>query len=104
MTDSVVVLCTCANDEQASRIAEELVSHRLAACVNVLPPVRSIYRWQGTVEHADEILLLIKTTQSRFAALRERIQELHSYDTPEIVALPLIDGAEKYLTWLREQV
>lgn len=104
MTDSVVVFCTCANEAEASRLAETLVQERLAACVNLLPPVRSIYRWQGQIETALEVLLLIKTNQSRLDALRERILQLHSYDTPEIIALPIVDGLEKYLTWLREQL
>lgn len=104
MTDSVVVFCTCANDDEASRLAEALVEQRLAACVNLLPPVRSIYRWQGNIETALEVLLLIKTNQSRLEALCERIVELHSYDTPEIIALPVEHGLEKYLTWLREQI
>jgi periplasmic divalent cation tolerance protein len=104
MTDSMVVLCSCANDEEASCIAATLVEQHLAACVNVLPPVRSIYRWQEKVEHSEEFLLIIKTTQSRFPALRERIQELHSYDTAEMIALPIVDGSEKYLKWLREQL
>lgn len=104
MTDCVVVLCTCQSDEEAFRIAETLVDQRLAACVNVLPPIGSIYRWQGSVERAQETLVLIKTTQARFPALRQRIMELHSYDTPEIIALAVIEGSEKYLGWLREQV
>lgn len=104
MTDSVVVFCTCANDAEASRLAETLVKERLAACVNLLPPVRSVYRWQAQIETATEVLLLIKTNQDRLDAVRDRIIQLHSYDTPEIIAVPIVYGLEKYLTWLREQL
>ena len=109
MTDSpadacLIVFCTCENAEQGRRIAEALVEARLAACVNILPPLRSVYRWQGKIESAEEVLLLIKTTAGRFPALEDRIQQLHSYDTPEIIAIPIAAGSEKYLDWLREQV
>jgi periplasmic divalent cation tolerance protein len=100
----VLALCTCGSNEEASRIANTLVEARLAACVNILSPVQSIYRWQGRVETAAEILLLIKTTDERFPALQQRISELHSYETPEIIAVPIVAGLDKYLTWLREQV
>src|SRR5690242_12940926 len=104
MTDALVVFCTCENELQARHIADSLVEGRLAACVNILPPLQSIYRWQGKVERAEETLLLVKTTRDRFSALRDRIGELHTYETPEIIALPVADGSEKYLAWLREQV
>ncbi len=106
MADSLhmVVFCTCEDQRQGMHIGEALVSERLAACVNLLPAVQSIYRWQGNIERAEEVLLLIKTTRDRFPALRDRIQELHTYDTPEIIALPISDGSEKYLTWLGAQV
>jgi uncharacterized protein involved in tolerance to divalent cations len=70
----------------------------------VLPPVHSIYRWEGNVETADEVLLIIKTTRERFPAVRDRIAQLHTYDTPEIIAVPVLDGSDKYLAWLRDQV
>ncbi len=104
MTDAIMVLCTCSTEQEAIRIADALVETRLAACVNVLPTVQSIYHWQGKVETADEALLLIKTTQERFPAICERIVDLHSYEVPEIVALPIVEGSKKYLAWLREQV
>ncbi len=104
MTTPLVVFCTCETPDEASRIADTLVEERLAACVNVFPPVRSIYRWQGAVEDTQETLLLIKTVQERFRALQDRILELHSYDTPEIIALPIAEGSAPYLSWLREQV
>ncbi len=103
-TDVLAVLCTCASEEAALRLANQLVQERLAACVNILPGIRSIYRWKDQVESAQEALLLIKTTQPRFDALRDRIVALHPYDTPEIIAFPVIAGLDKYLTWLQEQV
>lgn len=104
MTDAVIVLCTFPNEQDALRIGSALIEARLAACVNVLPAVRSIYRWKGEIEQADETLLFIKTTQQRFPALRDRIKEMHSYDTPEIIAVPIVDGLSDYLGWIREQV
>lgn len=104
MTDIVVVLCTCESETQAEHIAKTLVNERLAACVNILPAVRSIYRWQDAVEDAREHLLFIKTTEPRLRALRDRIVALHSYDTPELLAIPVAEGSDKYLEWLRAQV
>ena len=104
MTNAIVVLCTYASQDEALKIAGALVEQRLAACVNVLPAVQSVYRWQGAIEISDEVLIIVKTTQERFPALRDRISELHSYQTPEIVALSVTDGSEKYLSWVREQV
>ena len=104
MTDAVIVFCTFANDQDALRIAGALVEARLAACVNLLPAIRSIYRWKGEIEHADEVPVLIKTTQQGFPALCDRIKELHPYETPEIIAVPIVDGLPAYLGWIREQV
>jgi periplasmic divalent cation tolerance protein len=104
MTDILVVLCTCPTGQDAERIAEILVQERLAGCVNLLPGVRSIYRWQGQIERTEEVLLFLKTTSARLASLRDRLVELHPYDTPEIVALPVVEGDRTYLSWLREQV
>ncbi|HEX4810573.1 MAG TPA: divalent-cation tolerance protein CutA [Bryobacteraceae bacterium] len=104
MLQAICVLTACADREQATAIAEALVSDRLAACVNVLPGVESIYRWQGQIERASEVMLLIKTTPERFAEVRDRIQSLHSYDTPEIIALPIVEGLERYLAWLQDSV
>ena len=104
MSEALIVFCTCGSKEEAERVARMLVEERLAACVNVLPGIRSVYRWQGAVESGDEILLLMKTTADKFSALRDRIQEIHSYDVPEIVALPVVAGSERYLAWLEEQV
>jgi len=104
MSDAMVVLCTCSDQPEALRIANALIEGRLAACVNVLPPIQSIYRWEENIETAQEILLLIKTTAQAFSAVQKRIVELHSYDTPEIIAMPVTTGSEKYLAWLQAQV
>lgn len=101
MTKSaIIVFCACADHEEAERIARALVEDRLAACVNLLPGIESIYRWKGNVETASEVLLLIKTNERRFVEIRDRIRELHSYEVPEIVAVPISAGAEEYLGWL----
>ena len=104
MTDGVVIFCTCSAEDEAFSIGKSLVEAQLAACINVLPPLHSVYRWEGKVETAKEILLFIKTTRERFLDVRDRITQLHSYDTPEIIALPIEAGSDKYLGWLREQV
>ena len=103
MTDKIVVLVTCGTPREARRIAKELVERRLAACVNVLNSrVRSTYRWKDKVETAAEYLLLIKTSKKKFAALRAAIACLHSYEVPEIIALPIGTGSAAYLRWLDE--
>jgi len=104
MTDVVMIFCTCGTHDEALTIGGSLVEARLAACVNVLPRVHSIYRWEGKVETAAEVLLIIKTTQERFPGVRDRITQLHTYDTPEIIVLPVIEGLDRYLAWLRDQV
>jgi periplasmic divalent cation tolerance protein len=103
-TGILAVLCTCASDDDARRLANTVVEERLAACVNILPGIRSIYRWKEQIESEQEVLLIIKTARHRFAALRDRLAALHPYDTPEIIALPVVAGFEKYLTWLQGQV
>lgn len=101
MTDKMVVLVTCGSQKEARRIARALVEARLAACVNVVQsPVESIYRWKGKVEAAREFLLLIKSARKRFAALEAEVRRLHSYDVPEIVALPIERGSKPYLAWI----
>jgi periplasmic divalent cation tolerance protein len=104
-TEYVVVLTTWpATDSEVDAVARRLVSEQLAACVNVLPEMRSIYRWQGSVEEAAERQLLIKTTRSCLGALRARIHELHPYDVPEFLVLAVADGGDTYLNWIRESV
>jgi len=103
LTDKIVVLVTCGSAKEARRIARALVERRLAACGNILEaPVRSIYRWKGKVETAREYLLLIKTSRGRLAALQDEVKRLHSYDVPEIIALPIAKGSPEYLKWISE--
>jgi len=104
MTDKIVVLSTCANEEDAERLARLLVNERLAACVNVIAGVRSFYRWKGAVEDASERLLVIKSSRALFPALKTALEKAHSYETPEALALPVLDGAANYLSWLGESL
>jgi len=97
-------LITVPDLESARRIAQTLVEERLAACVNLVPGVRSVYRWQGAVEEAEEVLLVVKTTQERFPALRERVGSLHPYQVPEVVSLPVQDALAAYRAWVQESV
>lgn len=102
---AVVVLVTCGSRAEARKIAGVIVKKRLAACVNVLSsPVESVYRWRGEVEGAGEFLLLIKTTRPRLKALEKLIAELHSYELPEFLVLPVSGGSKKYLRWLQSSV
>ncbi len=100
MTNVRIVLTTAGSAGEARRLAQELVEKRLAACVNIVPQVESLYRWQGKVETATEWLLIVKTTAGAFAAVRDTIQTLHSYDLPECVMLEVSDGERKYLDWI----
>lgn len=100
MTDKIVVLCTCGGDEEAQRLARALVEDRLAACVNIVPGIQSVYRWQGAVEEAGEVLLLIKTSRGLFDQVCAKIRALHSYELPEAIALSIEGGSEPYLAWL----
>ena len=104
MTDKRIVLSTAGSEEEARRIAHQLVERRLAACVNLIPQVESIYRWKGKVETGREWLLIIKTTVAQFSAVREAIRELHSYDVPECIVFTIEDGSEEYLDWLASSV
>ena len=104
MTDKRIVLTTAGSEEEARKIARHLVEKRLAACVNIIPQIESIYRWQGKVESAREWLLLVKTTQESFPAVRDAIRELHSYELPECVVLNIDDGSSDYLQWLADSV
>jgi periplasmic divalent cation tolerance protein len=102
MTDKVVVLSTCESVEDAERIADLLVEQRLAACVNIVGGVRSVYRWKEAVERASEVLLLIKTSRALVQDVRAAIAQEHSYELPECIAVPIIDGSEPYLSWLEQ--
>jgi periplasmic divalent cation tolerance protein len=100
MTDKIVVLSTCATEEEAEKLARLLVDQRLAACVNVIPRIRSYYRWKGAVESADECLLVVKSSRELMAAIGAVLEKEHSYEVPELLALPVVEGAANYLNWL----
>ncbi len=102
--NEIVILSTVDSAELGRKIASALVSEGLAACVSIIPGVRSIYRWQGKICDEEELLLVIKTTGGRFEDIRRRIRDLHSYQVPEIIALPIGTGDANYIQWLREQV
>ncbi len=102
ITNEIVIFITAPNEEEAAKIARSLVEARLAACVNIIKNIRSIYTWQGNVEDDAETLMIVKTQKSLFPALSAKVREIHSYEVPEIIALPIIDGAEDYLKWLKE--
>ena len=104
MQSFIMVFITVGSGGEGERLARALVDERLAACVNRIGPVQSVYRWEGKVEQSEEEMLIVKTRNELFPALEKRVRELHSYDVPEIIALPLIQGNEAYLTWLAEQV
>jgi periplasmic divalent cation tolerance protein len=99
-----IVLTTAKDGAEAEHISERLIDERLAACVNVLPAVSSTYRWKGRVEHAGEVLLLIKTSNEKLDRLMVRVKELHSYEIPEILALPIERGSPEYLKWLEDSL
>ncbi len=103
MTEFIVVLITAPDGEEAVKIAKAVVESRLAACVNILNNIRSVYRWQGKIEDDNEVLLIVKTRRALFESLVESVKGLHSYDVPEIIALPLIEGSGDYLKWLKEE-
>ena len=104
MTDKRIVLTTAASEEEADKIARHLVEHRLAACVNILPQITSIYRWQDKMVEVREWLLVVKTTAAAFGQVRHAIAELHSYDVPECICLTIEDGSPTYLEWVAESV
>ena len=104
MSEPLVILMTAGSLEEAHRIADVLVTEMLAACVNVLPGVTSVYRWEGKVQHDEECLLVAKSTREVLIDLVSRVQSLHSYDLPEIVALPVVGGSDAYLRWLDGEV
>ena len=104
MTDKIVVFSACDSEEQAGQIARALVEQRLAACVNIVPGARSIYRWKGQIEDAAEWLLIIKSRRDLMDALRAAIGKIHSYEVPELLAVPVVDGSESYLAWLDREL
>jgi periplasmic divalent cation tolerance protein len=104
MSKHVVVLITTGSKEEADRIAEALVAEMMAACVNVIPGVTSVYRWQGEVQRAQEWLLVVKSQMELLSDVIRRVKALHSYDVPEIIALPLVGGSDAYLRWIDNEV
>ncbi len=99
-----LVICTCPDEEVAVNIAENIVAQKLAACVNVLPSVYSIYHWQGNVESAKENIWLIKTIEDKYASLEKVIMSLHPYEVPEIIALDINSGLPEYLKWIESSI
>ena len=104
MTDKVVILVTAANRGECRKIAHHLVETRLAACVNISQPIKSVYRWEGQIAEQGEFLLFIKSTRGLFPEIRTEILKIHSYHTPEIICLPVIDGSRDYLQWISDSV
>ena len=104
MTDKIVVLSTASSVAEAETIARRLVEERLAACVNVVTGVRSFYRWKGKIEDSGEWLLVIKSSRGRFEELRAALEKLHSYDVPEVIALPVVEGTKNYLNWMEGEL
>jgi periplasmic divalent cation tolerance protein len=105
MTDKIIVLVTCGSRREALKIGRALVEAKLAACANVLEaPVRSLYRWKGKTETAREFLMIVKASGRRFAAIERAVRNMHSYDVPEIIAMPIAKGSSKYLAWIAESV
>lgn len=104
MTDKILILTTCDSEMVAAQLARHLVEQRLAACVNILPKARSVYRWKEKIEDAGEWVLLIKSRRDLFATLRGEIQRLHTYEIPEVIAIPIVDGSEAYLGWFDGQL
>ena len=103
MAEAIVVLVTTPTPERATEIARAVVGERLAACGNVVPALRSVYRWEGKVQEDEEALLVLKTTRARFDALRDRVLALHPYDVPEVIALPVVAGSAAYLDWIESE-
>ena len=104
MTDKIIALTTCDSEEQAKQIAHRLIEQRLAACVNIVSNVRSVYRWKEKIEDAAEFLLVIKSRRDLFAALRAEIEKIHTNEIPEIIAIPIVDGSEAYLGWFDREL
>jgi len=100
MTEKIVVISACGSEEEAARIANKLIDAHLAACVNLIPKIRSFYRWRGKVEDSAEWMLIIKTSRDCFEPLRTVLEAAHSYELPEVLALPVLDGSPSYLAWI----
>ena len=103
MTDYIVVFVTCASEKEGEKIGQALLEEKLAACVNIVPGLKSLFRWKGKISTEQEVLLIIKTKDTLFEKLKKRVIELHSYEVPEIIALGVLAGYEKYLEWLKKE-
>ncbi|MBT6176744.1 MAG: divalent-cation tolerance protein CutA [Deltaproteobacteria bacterium] len=101
-TDTIVIYITVPNADEAQSLAQALVSEKLVACVNIVSGIQSVYSWQGEIQKDSELLLICKSRTERFEALQNRVQSLHSYDVPEIISIPITNGSEPYLNWVRE--
>jgi periplasmic divalent cation tolerance protein len=104
MTDKVVVLITAASRRECKKIAKHLIEAKLAACVNITQEIESVYRWEGKIANDKEFLMLIKTTRELFGEIKHAVAQIHSYHTPEIICLPIIDGSRNYLQWVADSV
>ena len=104
MSEFLVVLVTTPDSATSEKIAEALVSERLAACVNIVPSIQSIYRWEGEINRDPESLMIVKTTRDRYEALENRVRQLHGYSTPEVIAIEIESGSSDYLRWLADSV
>lgn len=104
MTDKVVILVTAGKLAEAKRIAKQLIESQIVACVNITPPVQSIYRWQGRIAQEQEVLMIIKSTRELFPDVAAAVRKIHSYKTPEVICLPIVDGTEEYLSWIEDSV
>ncbi len=104
MTDKIVVLSTCGSEDEARKLGHGIVEASVAACVNIVPGIRSIYQWKGKVEEDSEWLLLIKSRRDMMPRLVALLEKMHSYDVPEVVALPIVDGTESYLGWIDREL
>ena len=102
-TEYIIVFITAKNEEEAAGIGHTIVEEKIAACVNIIRSVRSIYRWQGRVEDEQEVLMIVKTKSPLFERLQKRVKELHSYAVPEIIGLPVVEGSKEYLNWLGQE-
>jgi len=100
--ENIIVFITASKEEETAKIARALVEARLAACVNIIKNIRSIYSWQGKIEDEPEVLMIVKTQRKLFDALSMKVRELHSYTVPEIIAMPIVEGSKDYLKWLKE--
>jgi periplasmic divalent cation tolerance protein len=100
MTGKIMVISSCGSEEEAARIATHLVSEKVAACVSMIPRVRSFYRWENKLEDSAEVLLVIKSSRELFDRLRRELESVHSYHVPEVLAMPVVDGAPNYLAWM----